>query len=101
MKSDTSQVSVQKRSLPASKAIIDINSDCASVRELDYSFFSFCCVFSVKLRLLVIIGILLGLLQFYYWVRFGYLGITSVVQNRGNTIATVFCAALSCPNNTV
>ena len=26
------------------------------------------------------------------WVRFGYLGNSSVVQNRGNTIAIVFCA---------
>ena len=36
----------------------------------------------------------IGLLQYYYWVPFGYLGNTSVVQNRGNTIAIVFCAAL-------
>ena len=36
----------------------------------------------------------IGLLLYYYWAPFGYLGNTSVVQNRGNTIAIVFCAAL-------
>ena len=37
----------------------------------------------------------IGLLQYYYWAPFGYLGNTSVVQNRGNTITIIFCAALT------
>ena len=32
----------------------------------------------------------IALLQYYYWAPFGYLGNTSVVQNRGNSIAIVF-----------
>ena len=36
----------------------------------------------------------MGLLQYYYWLHFEYLSNTSVVQNTGNTIAIVFCAAL-------
>ena len=94
MNSDTSQLTGQKRTLPASIASADRDSDCASVSELDCSFKRLFCFFPVKLRLLAIIGILLGLLQYYHLVRFGYLGNTSVVQHRGNTIAIVFCAAL-------
>ena len=41
MNSATSQLTGQKRSLPASMAIIDENSDCTSVSELDYSFLAF------------------------------------------------------------
>ena len=36
----------------------------------------------------------IALLQYYYWERFGYLGNTIGIENRGNTIAIVFCAAL-------
>ena len=39
MKCDTSQLTGQKRTLPASTASLDIDSDCMSVSDLDMSVF--------------------------------------------------------------